>query len=273
LKIFNLVVLFVFSLYAGVMNGIGVVVNDEPITLYQIDKAMQEYKISKAKAIELLIGEKLKDKIINDFGIAVTNNEIDERMIAIAKMNNLTLPQFEDILQSRFISLEDYKKNIKKQILQEKLARRILRDEMVLVDDEDVKLYYQNHNQEFNIPVKIKVIKYASHNKGALLKFLNNPMLNIQEVINEEEEIVVDDLSPKLKSLVLQTDIGSFTPVLPVANLYISVYIKEYLQTKQETLEDVKSKIKQKLFKENESKAIEQYFQKQRLKADVVFVN
>ena len=272
MKRFFIFLLFIFSLKAGLINGVGVIVNDEPITLYQIDNAMQKYKVPRSKAIEILINEKIKEKVIDDFGITIADYEIEDRIKAIAKMNNLSLSQFQDILKSRFISLKEYRQNVKKQILQEKLARRILRDEMILVDDEDVKLYYQNHKQEFNTPVRIKVIKYASQNKDALNQFLKNPMLNIKEVISEEEDIDIQSLSPSLKTLVLQTDVGSFTPILPVGNLYVCIYIKEYLQTKQKSLAEVFEDIKQKLLRKNESKAIEQYFQKQRLKASVVFV-
>ena len=37
--------------FAGMVNGVALTVNDDPITLYDIDKAMSTNKISKNEAI------------------------------------------------------------------------------------------------------------------------------------------------------------------------------------------------------------------------------
>ena len=43
--------LFCISLYAGLIDGVAVIVGDRPITLYEIDKISTQYNISQNDAV------------------------------------------------------------------------------------------------------------------------------------------------------------------------------------------------------------------------------
>lgn len=272
-KLLLLGLLSVGLLHAGLVNGIALVVNDEPITLYDIDVMSQKMNVSKREATEMLISEKIQSSEIKRLGIEVDLYEIEERMESVASSNNLTLQEFKDILASKFISLEEYKESLEKKLIQEKLARQIFSEESAAVDTEDAKIYYENNKEEFAVPTKVKITKYVSKDQRQLAAFLQNPMMVGHSVAVESEEIRTEDLNPKLLSLVLETHEGGITPILPIgANLYVSFRIDKKLDKKQKSFEEVQSTITAKLRQENESKSIERYFKKQRVKAKIVEV-
>lgn len=260
-------------LQAGLLNGIALVVNNEPITLYDIDVTAQKMRISKREATEFLINEKIESSEIKRLGIDVDVYEIEERMESVAASNNLTLQEFKDILASKFISLEEYKENLKKKLIQEKMARKIFSEESVTVDTEDARIYYENNKEEFAVPTRVKITKYVSKDQRELAAFLQNPMMVGHSVAVESEEIKTEELNPKLMTLVLETGEGSFTPILPIGNnLYVSFRIDRKMNKQQKSFEDVQSTIVAKLRQENESKSIDRYFKKQRASAKIVEV-
>ncbi len=257
--------------WAGLVNAVSVVVNDEPITLYEIDEKARALKVSASEALNVLIDQKIQESEIKRMGIEVTPFEIDERMESIAASNNLTLTEFKEVLASRFISLEAYRKDLSDKALQEKVAQAIMTEESTSVEREDARIYYDNHTDEFDIPKKVKVTKYASSNRQQLLAYLRNPMMINSGVAVEKETIDTASMNPQLFSMVMETPVGSYTPMLPMGqNLYVSIRVDEKIDTVKRKFEEVEGMIVAKLRKDNESKAIERYFQKQRAKAKIV---
>ncbi|MDQ1339926.1 MAG: peptidyl-prolyl cis-trans isomerase SurA [Campylobacterota bacterium] len=268
-----LIVCFVFilSLEAGLVNAVSFIVNNTPITLYQIDKIAEKMNISKEKALEFLIDEKIKEDEIKTLGIFVDEFEIEDRMEAIAKSNNLSKKELVDILESKFISLKEYKEELKKKIMQEKLIRKIFSQESIFVDDEDALIYYKNNPQNFTLPAKVKITKYATKNKRELENFLANPLIINQAIVTESEVVDTSALNPSLASLVAETKEGAFTPILPTGNdIFVAIFVEEKLDMVQKEFNDVKNTIVDKLREESESKAIDRYFKKQRSMAKII---
>lgn len=257
--------------YAGLINGIAVTVNSEPITLYEIDETVQKMKISNKEAVEFLIGEKLQESEVKRLGIFVDSYEIDDRIDSIAGSNNLSVQEFKDVLASKFIGFDEYKENLRKKLVQEKLARKIFTEESVLIGQEDARIYYENNQDEFAVPTKVKITKYASKDQRQLVAYLRNPLIRNDAIAIESETIETATLNPKLLSLVLETKEGSFTPILPVANgVYVSIRIDKKLEQNLKSFEEAESMIIAKLKQESESKAIDRYFKKQRASAKII---
>ena len=51
--------------FAGIVNGVALTVNDQPITIYDIDKTVSINKISKNEAVGLLIDKTLYEYDLN----------------------------------------------------------------------------------------------------------------------------------------------------------------------------------------------------------------
>ena len=260
---------WVITAYAGLVDAVAVVVGEESITLYEIQSLSEKEKISPQEATQRLISKKLEAMEVKEQGITIDAFEIDRRIEEIAKNNRLSVSELKEVLESRFISWEEYKKQIEEKLIQEELARKVLSKEMVYADEEDARLYYENHPEEFSVPETVRIVKYASPDKAALAQVVENPMRSDPNVAREPSTIQTASLNPKLLAMIAETPEGYFTPVFPVGSLFMAIFVeaKENLQTRP--FEEVKEAVIRELSRQNESKALDNYFAKQRAKIEI----
>jgi len=135
------------------------VVNDDVILQTELEKAGGEYferirmKAPAGEvesAIEKARGEVLSSLIDNmivkqkaaELGITVEEAEIDNAITQILSDNNATLEQFRKELDKVNVSMQDYRDNLRNQILQSRLVGQQVRSRIVIVE-EDIKEYYE----------------------------------------------------------------------------------------------------------------------------------
>lgn len=135
------------------------VVNDDVILQTELEKAGGEYferirmKAPAGEvesAIEKARGEVLSSLIDNmivkqkaaELGITVEEAEIDNAIAQILSDNNATLEQFRKELAKVNVSMQDYRNNLRNQILQSRLVGQQVRSRIVIVE-EDIKEYYE----------------------------------------------------------------------------------------------------------------------------------
>lgn len=135
------------------------VVNDDVILQTELEKAGGEYferirmKAPAGEvesAIEKARGEVLSSLIDNmivkqkaaELGITVEEAEIDNAITQILSDNNATLEQFRKELAKVNVSMQDYRNNLRNQILQSRLVGQQVRSRIVIVE-EDIREYYE----------------------------------------------------------------------------------------------------------------------------------
>ena len=135
------------------------VVNDDVILQTELEKAGGEYferirmKAPAGEvesAIEKARGEVLSSLIDNmivkqkaaELGITVEEAEIDNAITQILSDNNATLEEFRKELDKVNVSVQDYRDNLRNQILQSRLVGQQVRSRIVIVE-EDIREYYE----------------------------------------------------------------------------------------------------------------------------------
>lgn len=135
------------------------VVNDDVILQTELEKAGGEYferirmKAPAGEvesAIEKARGEVLSSLIDNmivkqkaaELGITVEEAEIDNAITQILSDNNATLEQFRKELAKVNVSMQDYRDNLRNQILQSRVVGQQVRSRIVIVE-EDIREYYE----------------------------------------------------------------------------------------------------------------------------------
>jgi peptidyl-prolyl cis-trans isomerase SurA len=135
------------------------VVNDDVILQTELEKAGGEYferirmKAPAGEvesAIEKARGEVLSSLIDNmivkqkaaELGLTVEEAEIDNAIAQILSDNNATLEEFRKELDKVNVSMQDYRDNLRNQILQSRLVGQQVRSRIVIVE-EDIKEYYE----------------------------------------------------------------------------------------------------------------------------------
>jgi len=151
--------------FAGLVDAVSIVVNDRPVTLYEIYKTQKSLGIPKTKAVELLIKKRIKEEELQRLGIDVDDFDVVNEIEKIARQNGIDTLKMRTILAKQGVEWEEYKKRVKEKLLQDRLYRRILSTKIQNPSDETLREYYKLHLNSFSVPQKIEVIEYSSGDK------------------------------------------------------------------------------------------------------------
>ncbi len=179
--------------YNFVYNGVAVIVNNEIITLYDVDNIMKQENISKNKAINILINKTLYKQEVKKFNLTVGDGEIENYMGKIAQANNMNLENFKlEIKKNQ--NFQNFIANIKKRLLNQKFINKIAIGKLKIATDKEIKEYYDNNIKQFRVNENsIKVLP---------LKEVENEIFN--EIMYKREQ---NHLKKYFKSLKMKTDI------------------------------------------------------------------
>lgn len=153
---------------AGVMDRIVAVVNDEAITLAELDRAFEPYaknieknyagdnkqdvlEKNKAAFLQRLIDQMLIEHEAKKAGAGVAAVKDEEIMAVIQDMldkNHISMDNYLKKLAAEGNTLDTVKKEIKGQMLRMRLLRREVQSK-ILVTDEEIGEYYDKHRQEY----------------------------------------------------------------------------------------------------------------------------
>lgn len=159
-------------LKAEVCNKIVAIVNDDIITLYELNKRIREitgrnplaikkydedsYKKICYKILNRLIEDKIAEKKVKELGIKVTDAEVDEEIKRIEEAQGLTHEQFIDMLRHSGITYERYREEVRKSIEKMQLIELEVKSR-IIISDKEIKEYYETHKDEFKTGEKIRL--------------------------------------------------------------------------------------------------------------------
>jgi len=169
--LFLLIIFIVQPVSAKTLTKIAVVVNDDIITTYELDKAVAE-ALSKnpnrnqmtatrldaltKQTLETLIQEKLFDQQIKKLGIEVSDSELTGAIEDVAEKNGLTKEALYKALEAQGLTMDAYRDKIKKEILRYKLMSREV-NYKVMVTTAEIRRYYDEHIKDYNFEPKIHI--------------------------------------------------------------------------------------------------------------------
>jgi parvulin-like peptidyl-prolyl isomerase len=269
LKISILVIFMTTSSYAGLVNAISVIINDEPITLYEVYNYAHKFKISTKQSLDLLIRQKLEDAQIAKLHIKVSDFEIDEYIKKLAAKNNISEFQFFEMLKSKDVKEADYRKDVKKKLAQEKLYRKIYIAKKISIKKKDLQNYYNANKNQFVRASSFSVATYQSAQRKSLEKIRQNPMLSVMGVKVKTQTLKSGTINPKLENLLNETKSGEFTPILNTGKELTMFYIKEKIGVKTLGFDKVKNYIYSLISSKKQKQAINDYFEKLKSVANV----
>ena len=265
---FLISVFLVIFVYAKVIDKIDVIVNNIPITSYDIEMTQKKFNIPKQKAISYLIDKAVLDSAIKQRGIYVDEFDIDNAMKKIAQKNGMSLFNFKNyLLQKGELDKlqEEIKNNIQKQRLLQSLNLR--------VEKKDVENYYKTHKEEFMIPSKIEVTEYSANNKNDLLQVLQNPLSSNPNVNIKDITFEANQTNPRLMQFLATQKEGEFSPIVQLQGKFVSFYVIKKSNMKPLPENMVEDAIYQKLMDEKSKQLLDDYIAKLRAKADIQFLN
>jgi hypothetical protein len=253
-----------------VLDKIIATVNSIPVTSYEVEKLSSDLNISSQKALNYLLDQKLIQSEIKKRGISVDDFEVENAMEKIAKQNGMNLFEFKNILMQKG-QLDKLKKRIKQDLLKQKLFEQIVQTKLHVSPDE-IKTYYDNHKDEFQVFKTVQVTKYSADNRQTLLQIKQNPLYS-SDIKPQTRQYSYTELPLGLLFLFKQTDVNSFTPVINDGLGYSMYFINSKDGNATISFDKVKNGIANKLIAQKREMILKDYFNKLKNKAYIKYFN
>ncbi len=157
---------------AEISNRVAAVVNDEIITLWELNRRIQEVTGVNAEEIRLrdetryqqtariilddLINDRIAGGKIRELGIEVRPEEVDAAVERVRRINQISQEELALTLEKRGLSLEAYREEIKGQLERSRLINREIKSRIV-IREERILDYYREKQEEFSQPAKVRL--------------------------------------------------------------------------------------------------------------------
>lgn len=165
-----LILVFTLTVSAKVVNRIAAIVDDNIITLHEVQQVARpiiqsfanspegrrltseqisaRVKEIKKKVLKELIESKLVETEVNRLGIPVSDGDVDDYIERIKRVNGLTDESLSATLLAEGSSMSEFREKIKKQILREQYIQYRLKNKIEITEDE-AKAYYKQNQEDF----------------------------------------------------------------------------------------------------------------------------
>ena len=260
------------SSYAGTIDALALVVNDDPITLYDIEKRKVEKNLTKETAVSQLVDEALFNQLVSKHNITADIFDINNYLEKIAASNGMDLYTFKSIIKQKYKDYNKYEEETRNLILKQKLTDRLVRGNLKVANEEDLKIYYENNASKFQMTSNVKAVQYSSQNKANLNTIRNNPMANIPGVSKSTIDLDQTNLNPQLRYIINETKINQFTPIFTSNKQFVTLLIMRKDEQKTIAFEEVRDRIFNIVMQDRERKYLKDYFEKLKLSADIKIV-
>lgn len=258
--------------FAAMVNGIAIIVNDEPITLYDIDKTMSVNNISKNEAVSYLIDKILYDQLVQENNITADVFDINDYTEKLASSNGMDVYTFKSVVKQKYPDYEVFENEAKNAVIRQKLVQKIVKGQLTIATEEDMKLYYEKNKNQFLAASNYEVVQYASKDKAALISTIKNPLVISNEVTREPITLTIDKLQGQMQYLLNETKENTFTPIFTANKQYMALFIVKKQGSAPLSYESVKAKIFNDMMSTREKKYLKDHFEKQKLTADIKIV-
>ena len=157
---------------AEVCNRVVAVVNNDVITLYELNNRMKEmtgvtpeelmqkseamYRDARQKILELLIDEKIAQAKIKELRIQVSERQVDNYVEKLKRDNQWTQEDLVAGLEKEGLSYEKYRERIKRDIERAQLIEYEVRSK-IIIRDEAIQKYYEEQKGTFGVAEKVQL--------------------------------------------------------------------------------------------------------------------
>ncbi len=275
---------------AEIVDRIVAVVNNDIIALSELNKALApytariqalRYPLEKQRGmlykvredlLNNLIDQTLTDQEVKRLNVSVSEGEIDSSIERIKETNYYTDEDLREALKKDGLSMDEYRKKIKAQILRSKLVNIAIKSK-VIITTKDIQEYYDQHTEIYGgikkyhiwnimIPIPsftgkpgmLEIQKeidgiYEKLNAGESFKTLAKTCSAWSKAKGRELGLFkMNSLSPKLQDAIRQLKPGEYTSVLETDQGYQIFFVQDIIDADRKALKDVSAEIERKIF-------------------------
>ncbi|MGM0622627.1 MAG: hypothetical protein ACQESH_01270 [Campylobacterota bacterium] len=272
MKILLTILLLSVAVYASLVNAVAIVVDQKPITLLEIDSVMQQQGVSENEAAEILVQRALYEIEAQKYGIEVSDYEVEAELERVAQRNGMDLDQLIEMIQNSGQSYSAYRENFAQQIQSKKLFDNIASSQLSQPSQQALKVHYQNNIDKFTTFKTAQVIQYVATNKAQLQQYISDPFSSSEGVERNKQTVSSDELSGNLLYMIENTSVRKFTPIIPVGQQFVALYIQDKEGKIVKEFQSVQNQVLQSWRESQREQVIKQHFQKVRAQTDIEII-
>lgn len=256
-------------LYANTINAISMIVDKEPITVYEIQQTMKKLNIPRNQALIILVNEKIEQAQIKKFGIAINEIDLENSIDRMLEQNRISLEQFKKELKNKNQNFEAFKQDFKKDLEKRKLYEQILTMAKIDYSEAGTKNFFEMHKSEFSIFTEIDVNIYNSNDPAILEEIKKSHKISFKR---KQAHLNINNADPRLLALLSQVNINDFSPVLNSKNGYELYEVKDKRGEQTPDFDEVKNEVLNAYINKQKQNFIQDYFEKLRSKANIEYI-
>lgn len=288
-------VLMTFMPFAGarpeVVDRIVAVVNDDIIRLREVERQLEPVRQQLAsrnlseeqmreqlyearmQLIDEMINETLADQQIEQAGIQVGKAEVDAAIEQVKQRNYYTDEQLRQALEMQGMSMEQYRGELRRQILRSRLVNRKVKSSIVITD-EDIDRYYKENPEKYGGKPRYKIrnILLPGTDKDSNDPEIRRRIKKIREQLDEgvsfgtlaekysqgpnaDEggelgEFAIHDLARDLRPVIGDLNEGEVSDAVETRQGIQLFYVEKIIEAPSEPLASVAAEIEEKLYNE-----------------------
>ncbi len=226
-KILPILIFSLITTNAQVIDAVAIDVEGQAITTLEIQAVQQKMKISKKTAVELLIRDRLEKASIEKANITISNEEIEQKVKAIADSKGITKAQMQNILSQKGVTWENYLEKLRLDMKKERFFQENIMATIDRPSETELETFYNTHRSEFDsAPIQMSLVAYKSDSAQNLQNAISNPMQPLNGVTKENILASSNEMSPALLNLINQTAENSFTKPINTGKGFVAYYVK-----------------------------------------------
>ncbi|WP_156915833.1 SurA N-terminal domain-containing protein [Desulfatirhabdium butyrativorans] len=314
--------IFVFSLFlmpcrigAEVADRIVAVVNDDIITLAELNEAMKPYEQKilssgytpererqmlfkvREDILNQLIEQKLTDQEIARNKLTVSENEIDQTIERIKKANSMTDEGFRAALAREGITMAEYRKKMKEQLLRANLLNKEVKSKIVITR-QDVQKYYNDHPELYQVSLtyhletiiarpeasrtdispsvcrnaleKLLPLLKAGKPFSEIVSAVSQPGLDIRQI--DLGEYRLDVMASDIRSAVAKMKPGEYSDIIETDQGFQIFRVLNTTKGEGKSLEEATPEIENKLYKDVLDETFNKWLQELRSKSVIKII-
>lgn len=282
------------SAEAKLLDKIAAIVDDNIITLSQINRTNSNLAIKKNVApmiydknaysndelLQIAINKYLIRAKLSELGYTITDDQVEAQIKSNQERLGVDRKSLMGFLKQQGTSFDEYFETLREAIEYSYFVNRVV-SPLIAISEQDVKnTYYKNNIKDSRLNFKYSLIDYAigkdvvsKPTKGQMEEIVKQYRVNgvLPEAYSTLTVINLEDISEEgvtteLKNLLKETDEGALTTPIVINNQYHVFYLGKKDLVETEAFASQKDKIKDQLFEKAVKSETAVWFERERNK-------
>ncbi len=283
-----------FNSEAILLDKIAAIVDDNVITLSQVNRVSNNLAIKKSVApmiydqntftgpelLSININKYLVRAKLSDIGYTITDDQVEAQIKTNQERLGVDRKSLMGFLKQQGTSFDEYFETLREAIEYSYFVNRVI-SPMISISEQDVKnAYYKNNQNGSRMNFKYALIDYAVSRdavakpaKGQMEEVVKQYRINSNlpdaystMTVSNLDDITEEGIAVELKNLLKETDEGSVTTPILINNQYHVFYLAKKDLVETEAFSSQKEKIKDQLFEKQVKSETAIWFERERNK-------